>query len=221
MLTAQPGLELERAFVAQGCQLVAGLDEAGRGALAGPVVAGAVVLPICRPDLDAALAGVRDSKLLTPARRAALYDVIVAEAAAAGIGLAGSGEIDRLGIAAATRLAMQRAVEALPCAPQALIIDWVRLPAIPLPQRCLPRAEQHSLSVAAASILAKVTRDRLMTELDARYPGYGFARHKGYGTADHGARLVQLGPCPEHRRTFQPVRARLLEGDDGANRARS
>ena len=171
----------ERALMRQGHALVAGIDEAGRGAWAGPVVAAAVILPDNAMRL-AALRGVRDSKLLTPAQRQALFDKIHQAALAVGVGMASHAEIDDMGIVPATRLAMQRAVERLAPAPDALLIDALKLPDVPLPQRVLFHADTLCLSVAAASIVAKVTRDRLMVELDAQYPGYGFARHKGYGT---------------------------------------
>jgi ribonuclease HII len=189
----------------QGHSCVAGLDEAGRGAWAGPVVAAAVILP-----RDAmrrlALRGVRDSKLLTPHQRQALLPMIHQAALAIGVGGASHAEIDSFGIVPATRLAMQRAIEALPLAPDALLIDALRLPAVPLPQRVLFHADRLCLSVAAASVVAKVTRDRLMAELDTQYPGYGFAQHKGYGTAVHQRALAGLGVSAIHRLTFEPVR---------------
>lgn len=200
-----PDMHQERALMRQGYACVAGLDEAGRGAWAGPVVAAAVSLP--RDAMRrSALHGVRDSKLLTPHQREALLPKIQKAALAIGVGMAGHDEIDFLGIVPATRLAMQRAVQALPLAPDALLIDALRLPAVPLPQRVLFHADTLCLSVAAASIVAKVTRDRLMIELDTQYPGYGFARHKGYGTALHHRALTQLGPSSIHRTTFEPVR---------------
>ena len=189
----------------QGHTCVAGLDEAGRGAWAGPVVAAAVILP--RDAMRcSALRGVRDSKLLTPHRRQALLPRIQQAALAIGVGRASHAEIDILGIVTATRLAMQRAVQALPLAPDALLIDALELPAVPLPQRVLFHADRLCLSVAAASVVAKVTRDRWMAELDAQYPGYGFARHKGYGTAVHQKALAGLGVSAIHRLTFEPVR---------------
>lgn len=195
----------ERALVRQGYALVAGIDEAGRGAWAGPVVAAAVILPGNAMRL-AALRGVRDSKLLTPARREALFEAIRATALAVGVGMASHDEIDALGIVPATRRAMMRAVAQLVPAPDALLIDAVKLPDVPLPQRVLFHADTRCLSVAAASIIAKVTRDRLMVDADTQYPGYGFARHKGYGTSFHRQTLTQLGPSAIHRTTFGPVR---------------
>jgi ribonuclease HII len=150
---------------------------------------------------------VRDSKLLSPAQREALYEPIRASAVACATGLATREEIDRLGIVPATRLAMQRAVEALDPAPDALLIDALRLPFFHLPQQAIIHGDQLALSIACASILAKVTRDRMMVELDAELPGYAFAQHKGYGTAEHLAALNTLGPCREHRTTFNPVKS--------------
>jgi ribonuclease HII len=148
---------------------------------------------------------VRDSKLLSPAQREALYPIICQAGVAWGVGQASHAEIDTLGIVPATRLTMMRAVQALPVPPDALLIDAVQLPDLPLPQRVLYHADALCVSVAAASILAKVTRDRLMVELDALYPGYHFARNKGYGVAAHRQALARLGPSPIHRRTYRPV----------------
>jgi ribonuclease HII len=203
----EPGLEHERALAEQGYRLIAGVDEAGRGAWAGPVYAAAALLPMERPDLLCALDGVKDSKLLSPRRRETLLDVVSQVALSVGVGNASAAEIDALGIVAATRLAMARALEMLSPSPQALIIDYIPLPNIALPQRALPKADQRCLSVAAASIVAKVSRDRWMIELDAQYPGYGFARHKGYGTVAHRCALAELGPSPIHRMSWAPLRA--------------
>lgn len=186
----------------QGFCRVAGLDEAGRGAWAGPVMAGAVILPPDRPDLDCALAGVNDSKLLTPRRRESLACCIQEIALAWAVGSAASAEIDALGIVPATRLAMKRALAELAVRADYLLIDALRLPDVDLPQLALIKGDRRSLSIAAASILAKVTRDAHMTALHAQYPAYGFARHKGYGTPQHQAALAAHGPCPEHRRSF-------------------
>jgi ribonuclease HII len=207
ILFAMPGLKLEYQLRRQGHRLIAGIDEAGRGAWAGPVVAAAVILPLDRPDLRAALKGVNDSKQLTARQRERWFDVIHGVALAVGVGGAGPGEIDRGGIVAATRAAMERAVAMLHPQPDALLIDAVNLQSlIPLPQRSLNYGDSISLSIAAASIVAKVNRDRLMGALDARYPGYGFARHKGYGTAAHHAALKRLGVTGAHRRCYAPVR---------------
>ena len=202
--THTPNMRQERALIRQGHVLVAGIDEAGRGAWAGPVVAAAVILPGGASRL-AALRGVRDSKLLSPVQREALSPAIREKALAVGIGMASHEEIDAMGIVPATRLAMRRAVEQLAPAPDALLIDALKLPDVPLPQRVMFHADTLCLSVAAASIVAKVTRDHLMMELDAQYPGYGFARHKGYGTQIHQQALAQLGPSAIHRMTFKPV----------------
>ncbi len=206
-MRALPDLIQEGLWWSQGLARVAGIDEAGRGPWAGPVVAGAVVLPP-DPAVARALAGVRDSKQLSPRQRERFFAVIQSAAVCWAAGVVPSDEIDRLGILPATRLAMRQAIDALDAlgdAPQALLVDAVRLPAIPLPQRSLIHGDALSLSIAAASIVAKVTRDRLMVELDAQYPGYGFVRHKGYGTPRHAQALNELGPCPIHRRSFAPV----------------
>lgn len=187
---------------------VAGLDEAGRGALAGPVSAAAVILPPVSAALLAALNGVNDSKQLTPLARERLYPIICDAALDYGVGFATAKEIDRLGIVPATHAAMLRALQALRVAPDALLIDGtIRLP-VAAPQEALVRGDSRSLSIAAASILAKVSRDRYMVELDARYPAFGFAAHKGYGTALHTRALAHAGPCPEHRLSFAPLRGR-------------
>ena len=206
-----PDMRQERALIRQGHALVAGIDEAGRGAWAGPVVAAAVILTAGAMRL-AALRGVRDSKLLTPTQREALFPTIQELALAVGVGMASHQEIDALGIVPATRLAMRRAVEQLAPAPDALLIDALKLPDVPLPQRVMFHADTLCLSVAAASIVAKVTRDHLMMELDTQYPGYGFARHKGYGTQVHQQALAQLGPSAIHRISFEPVHTAKSKG---------
>jgi ribonuclease HII len=203
-MRAEPDLIHERMLWSQGLLRVAGIDEAGRGPWAGPVVAGAVVLPP-DPEVARALAGVRDSKQLSPRQRERLLAVIKAIAVSWAVGMVSAEEIDHLGILPATRLAMRQAADALCASPQALLVDAVRLPAIPLPQRNLIHGDALSLSIAAASIVAKVTRDRLMVEMDSMYPGYGFASHKGYGTPRHSLALRELGPCPLHRHSFAPV----------------
>lgn len=205
-----PTCKFEKSFWSRGLSYVAGIDEVGRGAWAGPVLAGAVILP---PELSRSarreLAGARDSKLLSPAQRQALCGPICQVALAHATGLATRAEIDEMGIVPATRLAMQRAVQSLGVAPQALLIDALRLPFFELPQNAIIRGDQLSLSIACASILAKVTRDQMMVELDGRVPGYHFARHKGYGTAEHRAALEELGVSAEHRVSFAPVGERL------------
>ncbi|HOQ98699.1 MAG TPA: ribonuclease HII [Anaerolineae bacterium] len=202
----RPTLAAEQAARAQGFELIAGVDEAGRGCLAGPVVAAAVVLPLAEPGPIARLAAVQDSKLLTAARRQALLAEIEATAVAIGVGVAPSWEIDRHGIVPATRRAMLRAVCALEPAARFLLIDYVRLPESLLPQRAIVKGDRDCLSIAAASIVAKVVRDGWMSMLDRAYPGYGFAAHKGYLTGAHQRALAELGPCPIHRRSFAPLR---------------
>lgn len=189
--------EIENAVAAEGLAPVCGVDEAGRGPLAGPVCAAAVILPqgLCIP-------GLNDSKKLTERRREALYDVICAEALAYGVSFATEREIDELNILQATYLAMNRAIAAMGVRPALALIDGNRNGGIAVPSRCVVGGDGKCASIAAASILAKVTRDRYMVALDARCPGYGFARHKGYGTAAHYAALRELGPSEVHRRTF-------------------
>lgn len=199
--TDPPGLDFERELWAQGIQYVGGIDEAGRGALAGPVAAAVVVLPN-DPYIASTLSLVRDSKLLTASERGRAADVIKAQAVAWGVGFAQSDEIDLLGILPATRLAVIRAVGALPFLPQYLLFDYLHWPDLSNPHLVIPKGETHSLSIAAASILAKTARDSLLCDLDAQYPGYGLARHKGYGTQAHRDAIQRLGPSPIHRRTF-------------------
>jgi ribonuclease HII len=183
-----------------GYRCIAGLDEAGRGPLAGPVVAAAVILPArCR------LAGIDDSKLLSESERERAYTTVMDRAVAVGVGSASPEEIDQLNILEATRLAMQRAVAALPIAPDCLLIDAVSLPAVAIPARAIIKGDALAISIAAASIIAKVTRDRLMAEYHRLYPEYEFLSHKGYGTGAHLQALAQFGPCPIHRRSFAPV----------------
>jgi ribonuclease HII len=201
-----PGLSLERRLWRQGFRWVAGLDEVGRGAWAGPVVAAAVILPPDRRSLRAALKGVTDSKLLTARQRERLFHTIHAAAVTVGVGGAGAGEVDQDGLLPATRAAMQRAIGMLNPQPAALLVDAMDLRAwVPLPQQWPIRGELLSLSIAAASIVAKVYRDRWMEGLDLRCPGYGFAQNKGYGTAQHMAGLARLGVCEAHRLSYAPV----------------
>jgi len=204
-----PNLSLETPFWQEGLRRLAGIDEAGRGAWAGPVYAAAVVLPPEGKGLLDKLAGVRDSKLMTARQRAIWAEKIRETAEQWGIGWATNEEIDTQGILPATRLAMQRAVEQLALPPEHLLIDAVRLQALNLPQTWLVRGDQRSLSIAAASVLAKTARDAVMVQLDGQYPGYGFAAHKGYGTARHKRALDEIGPCPQHRFSFKPLRDRL------------
>ncbi len=201
-----PHLKEERALQRAGHALVAGVDEAGRGAWAGPVVAAAVILPASRAAL-ARLKDANDSKLLTALQRERLRECIQAHAQAWRVGVASNNEIDAMGIVAATRLAMMRAVVALTCVPHALLIDAVKLPGIALPQRAFNFADSISLSVACASILAKTHRDAMMCHLDFDLAGYGFAAHKGYGTPAHASALCRLGASWAHRRSFAPIKA--------------
>lgn len=191
----------ERALRARGIFLVAGVDEAGRGPLAGPVVAAAVILPD-----DCAIEGLNDSKKLTAKKREHFHAMLTVSADIHwGIGQADVAEIDRLNILRATHLAMARAVAALPRKPDHALVDGLPVRGLTVPHTALVAGDTLSLSIAAASIIAKVTRDRLMTALDAEYPQYGFARHKGYGVREHLEALRNHGPSPVHRRSFQPV----------------
>ena len=209
-----PDLSEEHALRAAGHPHIAGIDEAGRGAWAGPVCAAAVVLPLDQPDLPNLLTGVRDSKQLSSARREMLLPIILKVAEAVGIGWATPAKVDKIGILPATRQAMARAVAGLNGKANALLIDHVRLPEIALPQRAFPKADIRCLSVAAASIVAKVERDRLMIALGKKFPGYGFARHKGYGTRQHREALAHLGPSSIHRMSWRPMQELALRGDD-------
>jgi len=191
------------------CLLVAGVDEAGRGPLAGPVVAAAVVLHPLHP-----VAGVNDSKTLTHRQRELLFDTIMAQAVAVGVGSASPELIDRINILQATRKAMLQAVEALSPAPQLLLIDGITTIDSDLPQQTIKQGDSRSASIAAASIIAKVTRDRLMQEYDQQWPVYGFAGHKGYGCAAHLAAIRNHGPCPIHRTTFRGVREYRPSGNE-------
>lgn len=209
-----PTLREEEALWSQGYRHVAGVDEVGRGPLAGPVMAAAVVLPRVK---GAFYDRVRDSKALTPLQREVLCPEIQGHALAWAIGAVGPEDIDRLGIAAASKQAMAQAVEGLSLRPDFLLVDAFRLP-LGLPQRSLIKGDATCLSIAAASILAKVCRDRLMVEAEQEHPGYGFARNKGYGTAEHLAQVRRLGLCPLHRRSFAP--AQLLAGGPKAEERR-
>ncbi len=196
-----PGREWELRVRGEGWERVAGVDEAGRGPLAGPVVAAAVVLP---DDLE--LPGLRDSKLLRPEEREELYLAVTAGAVAWAVGTADAAEIDRVNILRATHLAMARALSALEQRVHGALVDGLPVSGLPCPHRAIVGGDACCVSIAAASVIAKVTRDRLMRELDARFPGYGFAEHKGYATPAHRRALRELGPSPCHRRSFRPVR---------------
>jgi ribonuclease HII len=206
--TQQPTMrEFEELAARQGYRIVAGVDEAGRGPLAGPVVAAAVILPV---GVD--LVGVNDSKKLTPSRRDELFDLIQERAIAVGVGMGDHALVDRINILQATLAAMGQAVGALAVPPDYLLIDGISRIPIPIPQRTIKKGDSASISIAAASIIAKVTRDRLMVAYDRRYPGYGFAEHKGYGCATHLAAIAALGPSPIHRTTFRGVREHVRSG---------
>ena len=200
-----PSLDYETPRWAAGYRRVAGLDEVGRGAWAGPVVAAAVVLPPGDCALLERLRGVRDSKQLTPKQREALLEVVLGCAVAVGVGVVPPDEIDQLGIVPATRRAMVLALEAIAPPADYLLIDHLPLVEVALPQYSLPKGDVRVLSIAAASIVAKVSRDRMMVELAERLPCYGFDRHKGYGTAQHWAALAALGPSSVHRLSFAPL----------------
>jgi len=193
-------LSFERRLWAQGISLVAGIDEAGRGPLAGPVVAAAVILP-----RQVALSGLDDSKKLSPAKRETLFGLIHQVAIGVGIGVVHAEEIDRINILQATWKAMNRAIGSLSPAPRHLLVDGGEIPDQPLPQTGIIDGDSLSASIAAASIVAKVTRDRIMDRYDVLFPVYGFARHKGYGTKEHLEAIRKHGPCPLHRRCFKGV----------------
>lgn len=206
-----PNLLLEQALHAVGRALVAGVDEAGRGPLAGPVAAAAVILPagFTCPGLD-------DSKKLSPSKREAIYAVLTSTADLRwSLALATVEEIDTRNILRATHLAMERAVAGLGVTPDHCLIDGLPLPVFPWPHSGVVKGDSRSLSIAAASIIAKVSRDRIMVDLDHEFPHYGFAKHQGYGTAQHLQALRIHGPCRHHRRSFQPV-AQLTLPFDGA-----
>lgn len=194
-------LEFERGLWSRGVRLVAGIDEAGRGPLAGPVVAAAVVLPP-----DCSVCGADDSKRLTARQREALVSEILQTAAAVGLGAASAREIDRINIRRATALAMERAIRHLRSNPEHLLVDGLPVPELGLEwQTAVVGGDRRVHSIACASILAKVYRDRLMERLSVRYPAYGWHRNKGYGTREHLAALRAFGPTPHHRRSFHPV----------------
>ena len=202
-------LDHERALWRQGLTLVAGVDEAGRGPLAGPVVAATVVFPCgwLEAGLDSRLRGLNDSKQLTEAQREEYYAILTAHPEIRyAIADADAGLIDRINILQATHRAMNAALEQLRPPPQHVLVDGSPVKSMRLPNTPLVKGDARSYSIAAASVLAKVTRDRLMREFDRLYPGYGFAEHKGYGTPQHLAAIRRHGPCPIHRRSFAPIR---------------
>jgi len=194
-------LMFEKTAYSNGYTHVAGIDEAGRGPLAGPVMAAAVILPV-----GLSIIGVDDSKKLTPAKREKMFEIIMAQALSVGIGIMTPTEIDRINILQATRRAMLAAVQQLSPQPDYLLIDGISTIGSAVPQKTIKKGDSLSLSIAAASIIAKVTRDRFMIEMDSKYPGYGFAGHKGYGSAAHMEAIRVLGPSPIHRLTFGGVK---------------
>jgi len=187
----------EKEAFEQGLEFVAGMDEAGRGPLAGPVVAACVMLP-----KDCLIEGVNDSKKLSPAKREKLYDIIMEQAISVGIGIVDEKTIDEINILNATKMAMKMAVERVSPKPQLILIDAVELDDMDIPQKAIVKGDMLSISIASASIIAKVTRDRMITEADKKYPVYGFGRHKGYGTKQHIDAIKKYGICPIHRVSF-------------------
>ena len=209
---ALPSHATQEGFAWHAPGLIAGVDEAGRGPLAGPVVAAAVILDDERP-----IAGVDDSKRLSAKQRERLFDVIMGQALCVSIGQASAAEVDAINVLQAALLAMRRAVEGLRLTPIKVLVDGNQLPRLPMLAEAVVGGDGRVACIAAASIVAKVTRDRLMTELDQTLPGYGFAQHKGYGTAQHMQALKRLGASAQHRRSFAPVveadrAARALSG---------
>ncbi len=194
----------ERQAYQEGAEYVAGLDEAGRGCLAGPVVAAAVILP-----RNWALQGVNDSKQLSASQRDILFPRIQEQALSVGVGIIPAATIDKVNILQATYLAMEEAIASLDVTPQYLLLDAVTLKNVPIQQRGIKKGDSLSISIAAASIIAKVTRDRLMIDYNKQYPQYGFAGHKGYGTKQHRQAIAAHGPCPIHRKTFRGVKEYL------------
>ncbi len=209
LVPPKPTLQFEQELWERGIRFIGGVDEVGRGPLAGPVVAGAVVL---NADDAANWSGMfTDSKQMTEAQRETAFEALVAAGVSHAVGACSSDEIDAIGIAAATKLAMGRAVEGLDPQPQHLLIDALKLEGIELPQTSIIKGDAVSMSIAAASVIAKVTRDRLMASVfEEQFPVYGFASHKGYGTAAHMAALREHGPCDIHRSSFRPVREAIL-----------
>jgi len=206
-----PNLQYEKEAESQGYRSIAGIDEVGRGCIAGPVAAAAVIIP-WGTDISWATQ-VRDSKQLSSKKRQFLAPLIQATSISVAVGTVSSWAVDTWGIVEATRLAMFKAIEQLSCSPDFLLIDALALPDIPLPQRSIIHGDELSLSIACASIVAKVARDQHMIEMDEEYPGYHLDRHKGYGTKEHLLNLQKLGPCPIHRRTFAPLRQQIeLQG---------
>ena len=206
-MSQPPNLDWENRLKLQGYELIAGIDEAGRGALAGPVIAAAVILS--RSSYPPWFKLVRDSKEISAKKREFLFHLIQEEVMAVSVGIVSPQIIDAVNILKATQLAMKQAVEKLSRQPHFLLIDRLTLPRCPIPQKGITRGDKLCLSIACASIVAKVTRDHIMEELDKIYPGYGFAKHKGYGTRRHVFCLQQLGPSSIHRLSFAPVKTMI------------
>ena len=207
MPTHRPTRRRELQLWRDGARTIVGVDEVGRGPLAGPIVTAAVSLPLDRR--PAWLSELRDSKQLSAKQREALTPKILAGALQCGIGWVHASELDAVGMSAALRLACRRAIEQLPNTPDVVLADGRDNLGLPYPTEMIVKGDARVSSIAAASIIAKTARDAWMIELDQQYPGYGFARHKGYGTAEHLRALGELGPCPEHRRSFAPVAAMI------------
>ncbi len=205
LLPPAPDLAIEQTYWVKKITRIGGIDEAGRGAWAGPVAAAVVILPP-DPAIALTLSGVRDSKQMSPAARGFWAERIQKYALGWAVGFSSCEEIDQLGILPATQLAACRALEKLTVDPQGLLLDYLNLPNSQLPQLSLIKGDRRSLSIAAASVIAKTTRDALLCDLDTKYPGYGFARHKGYGTELHRNALRKMGPSPVHRLSFSPIR---------------
>ena len=199
-----PSYQEEIELQSEGYSLIAGVDEVGRGTLAGPVLAGAVILP-ANP-VGEWTKYIRDSKQLSPKQREYAMSHILKFALGLGTGISTSKEIDDLGIAEATRLAMARAIDQMQITPDFLLLDAFPLPKVNIPQKPIVKGDSKCLSIAAASVIAKVARDKMMTDYDLIYPGYGFAKHKGYGTLEHKYKLQVMGPCAIHRFSFSPIK---------------
>ncbi len=203
--TFEEMLHYERMKKEQGFALIAGVDEVGRGPLAGPVVASAVILPD-----NFQLLGLNDSKKVTKKNREAFFEIINREAVSIGIGIVSAADIDRINIYQASKLAMQKAIASLKITPDYLLIDAMQL-SLPIPQMAIIKGDSKSISIAASSIIAKVTRDQYMEKLADKFPNYGFGKHMGYGTVEHLAAIDHYGICHEHRRSFAPIRNRCQE----------
>jgi ribonuclease HII len=214
-----PSLDRELALRSQGFRVIAGLDEVGRGAWAGPVVACAAVLPLESATLREELAGIRDSKRLSPARRSQFHEQISNVARCLGLGVVSSSHLDEMGVVAATKLAMRRALEQLSVPPDYLLVDGFPLAYKGLPHDGIPHGDDLCVSISAASIVAKVERDRMMASLDGVYRGFDFGQHKGYGTRRHREALDRLGPSPVHRMSYAPMKDTM--DDQGANPGQS